>query len=195
VADDDFEDRDREIRRLLRAGQRKQANALVVETYGEKLLRYVRGHAPSGADLGDLEDASWEGIFRGLPRFPEDVPIIALVIGVARHRVADAFGASAHDALPSHLSEVRALFPGGRSGPTSPSAAVQREERIEQVRRALAQLREEDRELLDLRWVQDLKPKAIAHVLGGGVRPNAISQRIVAAGKRFTALWDSESVR
>lgn len=183
---------DREIRRLLDSGARKQAHEALMEEHGAALRRYVRGHAPRGAEVADLEDAAWEGTFQALPRFPRDVPLVALVIGVARHVVADAFGASAHDELPSHLSEVRQLFPGRDSAPATPSAELGRQERIERVRRALMGLRAPDRELLDLRWVQELKPKAIAQVLGGGVKANTISQRLVEAGRRFAALLESE---
>jgi RNA polymerase sigma factor (sigma-70 family) len=186
------DDADDEIRRLLRSGAPRQANGKVVEVYREKLLRYLRGHAPSGADLRDLEGATWEGVFGALPRFPADAPIIALVIGVARHKVANAFGARVHDALPSHLSEVRELFPGRGSAPATPSSELRRQERVERIRRALAQLREQDRELLDLRWVQDLKPQAIAHVLGGGVQSVTVRQRLVAAGKRFLEKLEAE---
>src|SRR4051812_39288702 len=60
MADDDD---DGEIRRLFGSGARKQANAKLVEVHGAALRRYVRGHGPRGAELADLENAAWDGIF------------------------------------------------------------------------------------------------------------------------------------
>lgn len=80
----------------------------------------------------------------------------------------------------------RLLDPG-----SSPSAALQRQERRQRVRTALAALSERDREVLVLRHLEQLPPGEIAAVLG--LSEGAVYTRHLRALRRLRELLGSDS--
>jgi RNA polymerase sigma-70 factor (ECF subfamily) len=75
---------------------------------------------------------------------------------------------------------------------TSPSGNLRREERRRRVARALAQLAEIDREVLVLRYLEDLPFADAAIVLG--ITENAAKVRHFRALERMRKLLDGESL-
>lgn len=71
---------------------------------------------------------------------------------------------------------------------TSPSGAVQRSERAEQLRAALAQMDEMDSEILALRHFEELANHEVAEVLG--IQQKAASIRYVRALRRLKDILD-----
>ncbi len=69
---------------------------------------------------------------------------------------------------------------------TSPSASLLREELRRRVRDALAQMKAEDREVLVLRYVEQLHAHEIAAVVG--ISPDAVNMRHVRALRRLRGL-------
>jgi len=69
---------------------------------------------------------------------------------------------------------------------TSPSAKVMRREVQEEIRIALEQLREDDREILCMRFFDDLPPAEIAALTGQ--TPNAVSAAITRAKRKLRPL-------
>jgi RNA polymerase sigma-70 factor, ECF subfamily len=74
---------------------------------------------------------------------------------------------------------------------TSPSQAVMREERMGQLREALNNMDEIDREVLALRHFEELSNNEVAEVLG--IRKTAASNRYVRALKRLKEVLESFS--
>ena len=119
--------------------------------------------------------------------FRGDAPLRAWILGIARHKTLDAWQRNgACSTLDSQLGDggpLAALL--GIHPPTTPSRALARRRRAAALHAAFEKLRPEDRELLELRFMLDLKPAEIAHVLETPVSANAIAQRIVRATQRL----------
>jgi RNA polymerase sigma factor (sigma-70 family) len=73
----------------------------------------------------------------------------------------------------------------GVKTPSTPTQQLDREARAQAVRAAMQALTPEERDLLTLRFVDDLKPAEIAIVIGGDVAPNTIAQRLVRLCRRL----------
>ena len=74
---------------------------------------------------------------------------------------------------------------------TSPSQAIMRQERIEQVRVALESMDETDREVLVLRHLEELNNNEVAQVLS--LDKSAASKRYIRALKKLKAVIDRET--
>jgi RNA polymerase sigma-70 factor (ECF subfamily) len=77
--------------------------------------------------------------------------------------------------VPDAESSVR-LLSVLCSGQSTPSTAARRNEAADQVSRALLRLSENDREILQLRFFEDLRTSEIAEILS--VKPPSVSARI-----------------
>jgi RNA polymerase sigma-70 factor, ECF subfamily len=158
----------------------------IYRAYRDDVLRFVRGRVGNHA-VDDVCQDIWAAALSGLPAFRGDAPLRAWIFAIARHKTLDAWQRSgACSTLDSQLGDGGPL--AGLLGihpPTTPSRALSRRRRAIAVRAALKRLRPEDRELLDLRFMYDLKPAEIAHILELRIPANTIAQRIVRAMQRL----------
>ena len=159
----------------------------VYRAHRDDVLRFVRGRIRDRTAVDDVCQDIWAAVARGLPAFRGDAPLRAWILGIARHKTLDAWQRNgACSTLDSQLGDggpLAALF--GIHPPTTPSRALARRRRAAALHAAFEKLRPEDRELLELRFMLDLKPAEIAHVLETPVSANAIAQRIVRATQRL----------
>jgi RNA polymerase sigma-70 factor (ECF subfamily) len=147
----------------------------------------------TGRDLGNRDAVDdvcqdvWAAVARGLPAFRGDAPLRAWILAIARHKTFDAWQRSGGwSTLDSQLADggpLANVF--GVHPPTTPSRALSRRRRMAALHAAFERLRPDDRELLELRFMLDLKPAEIVHVLGTPLPANTIAQRIVRATQRL----------
>lgn len=176
------------LRGLLRDGRYGEAVALLHAEYGRDVARYVERRLPSPL-AEDVCQETWAAAQQAIARFRlECHPRVWLRL-LARNKLVDAQRrrrpAETLDSDVAALSEVAGLFVA--RAPTSPTRRLAREDRRRALAAALAPLDPEDREILTLRYVDDLKPAEIALVLGPHVRPNTVSQRLVRLVRRVRA--------
>jgi RNA polymerase sigma-70 factor (ECF subfamily) len=102
-----------------------------------------------------------------------------------RHVVARRRSVSCEEVPPVPLSDASAWELASRLAArgSSPSARLRRDELRSRVRQALARLGENDREVLVLRYLEDLSPREIAAVLG--VTEPAVKMRQLRALQRL----------
>lgn len=159
----------------------------VYRAHRDDVLRFVRGRVGDRAVVDDVCQDIWAAVARGLPAFRGDAPLRAWILAIARHKTLDAWQRrGACSTLDSQLGDggpLACLL--GIHPPTTPSRALSRRRRAAALRAAFEKLRPEDRELLELRFMLDLKPAEIAHVLAPHVAANTIAQRIVRATQRL----------
>lgn len=175
-----------ELRRLVEAGRPDEVLAVLHAAHADEVRRFVRARLGPAADPADVCQEVWAAALQALPSFRFESQPRVWLLSIARYKTLDAWrGRETFDALDSQLE-------GGRIGNvlrtvTSPTREVDRRQRADALHEALRGLEPEQRELLELRYVFDLKPAEIAEVLGapGG---NAISQRIVRAAHRLRLL-------
>src|SRR5262249_37440030 len=147
-------------------------------------------------DPSDVVQESLADAARRLPDYLRDRPLPFLAW--LRRLAADRLGAlhrrhvragrrsvgREQTVLPDHAADARAerLFARG----SAPGDRLRRRERREQLRQALARLKEADREVLVLRHLEQLSAREIAQVLG--LTEGAVHVRHVRALQRLREL-------
>ncbi len=129
---------------------------------------------------------------RPLPFYPWLRQIAADQLGAARRRHLRARRAIDREE-PGGLPEESAVELAGRlvASATGPSRRLQREEQRQRVRAALDRLPDPDREVLVLRYLEDLSTAEAAAVLG--VSEGAVKMRLLRAVQRLHDLVRGES--
>ena len=165
---------------------------MLYEEHGPAVRRFVAARVPAGS-VDDVCQEVWAAVVRGLDGVQLRASPRLWVLGIARNKSHDAWRARAPaETLDSQLAEGGPLaeFLGVRP-PTTPTRDLSRRRRATRIRRALAELSDDEREVLELRFAQGLKPAEIAVVVGASA--NAVSQRIVRASRRLRELLVDEA--
>jgi RNA polymerase sigma factor (sigma-70 family) len=96
------------------------------------------------------------------------------LIGIARHKIAHAIDERSFEALGSDLAER----PMWRATTKSARAKLARALDAEALRRAIAALDGDDRELIQLSFIEGLRPAEIAVAMGSRTDPKTVSKQI-----------------
>jgi RNA polymerase sigma-70 factor (ECF subfamily) len=167
---------DGEIVRLAAAGDGRGAIGRMAEAYRTYLRGYVARRLDHPARIDDVCSQVWTALAAaGLPA-GLSAPR-GWLIGIARHKVADALAERSWTAVDSQLAE-HPLF---RSSVSTPYTKVARKEEAARVLSAMTALDRDDRELVAMRFLDELRPAEIAVALGGALSAGAISKRIERA--------------
>lgn len=185
------EELEHQLRELLRDGHVSQAVELVHRTYEDELRRFVRRRVDHRPSCEDICQEIWGAVGAGIGRFRVDARARTWLLRIAYNKVADFHRARHGQPVMDADSSGRIVRSIVRSGP-GPSTTLRERERAERVRAALEHLSVEDRDLLLMRFAEDLRPREIAEILPGDVKPNTISQRILAATRRLRNILESD---
>ena len=172
----------------------------IIGKYGSRLRRMIGARLdPRLARRVDPSDVVQETLIeavRRLPRYLRDrpLPLYPWLRKVAAERLADLADRHVHAQRRSIQREIWSLGVSDESvvqlarhladSGTSPSRHVVREESRERIRTALQRLADGDREILLMRFVEQLSTKDIAAVLG--ISPEAVGMRRLRALKRLS---------
>jgi RNA polymerase sigma-70 factor (ECF subfamily) len=176
----------REVLALLDHGDVDGALARLHTDYDPVVRRYLAARVRPG-DVDDLVQDVWEAARSALARFRRQASPRTWLLRIARNKLVDharrpgmvvSFDSAtiAGDALASAI---------GLHRPRDPSTLLRARERTRALERALDELTESERELLELRFVVGLRPSEIVELLALAITPNALSQRIVRLARRL----------
>ncbi len=150
------------LRRTSR-GDVRAFRRLYAELY-PPLERYVARRVSDDADRDDLVATCFERMLDRAERFdPDRGTVRAWAFGIARNLVID------HHRGRGRLAPLDPLVLETRAddeAPDGPLQAVLRDEALEQLRAVIAELDRDQRELLSLRFGEELRHAEIATVLG-----------------------------
>ncbi len=164
-----MDDEDRQIAEALRGGDAGTID-LVVDRYAHRLLRYLTQFTRDRALAEDLFQDTWLRVIERGRQYDPRHPFVAWLLTIARHLFIDFVRRTRQVSLEAleepdrgaPTADVRA------SGPSPLDAAVAREERA-RVAGAIAGLPVPYREVLFLRFQEEMSLKDIARVTGVGV--------------------------
>jgi RNA polymerase sigma-70 factor, ECF subfamily len=166
-----------------RAGDRSALEALL-HVVRPLALRYCRSRLGGAAGVGEADDVAQEvclAVLHALPRYREEGrPFLALVYGIAAHKVADAHRSAARRPVPAELAAYGAHAADPDDGPEEQALRRAGEPGL---LRKVAALPERQREVLHLRVVVGLSADETASALGS--TPGAVR---VAQHRALTAL-------
>lgn len=190
-------------------GDREALGALL-EEHRERLLRMVRlrldRRLQARIDASDVVQEVFLEAARRVGDFVRDrpMPFFLWLRFLAEQRIAGLhrfhLGAQARDARREAVVRRRALLESTSvalveriaARGTSPSGGAARGEVLDRVRRALATLDEDDREVLALRHFEQLSGAETARALG--IEPSAASKRYVRALRRLREALEAMGV-
>jgi RNA polymerase sigma-70 factor (ECF subfamily) len=137
------------------------AFGLLYERYLPRVYRYLYARTHDPDDAADLTQTVFVRALAGLPAYqPRGLPFTAWLFRIARNAVTDNLRRRERrpaDRLPAELAD---------EGAGDFTTGFERRETLERVRRALAELDPERRELLAMRFAGGLKAHEIAAVVG-----------------------------
>ncbi|HTJ43849.1 MAG TPA: sigma-70 family RNA polymerase sigma factor [Kofleriaceae bacterium] len=145
--------------------------AELMKTYKRWLAGFVRRRAPAGA-VDDICSKVWEVVAAGVPADLEHPR--GWLAAIAFHKIGHALREKSFAALDSALAEK----PMWKSSMTSARGKLVRAQQVEQLRRAIASLPPDDRELIHLTFTDGLKPAEIVAATGRKVEPKTLSTQI-----------------
>jgi RNA polymerase sigma factor (sigma-70 family) len=176
-----------ELRGFLSSGRVDAALELLHSRYRGDVRRFVRSRRPS-EPADDICQEVWLAAHRALPDFRFDATPLVWLFSIASRKLVDAYRRN-HRRQDDVLFDSRELLLSqcapGLKPPTSAPTRLERKRRISAVEKILESWDMADRELLELRFVADLKPAEIVEILGLDVAPNTVSQRLVRLIQRL----------
>jgi RNA polymerase sigma-70 factor (ECF subfamily) len=162
-------------RAMLERVRAREADAL--EYFFDRHYNRVYGHvAHMVGDAALAEDLTQEAFLRmhrAIDRLDPEREPTAWIFTVASNTVRDHWRSASHRHAPRQQSLDRE--PDVASGEPGAHARMERNETQRTVRRALAELGEDDREVILLRSYEDLDSSTVGEILG--ISPEAVRQR------------------
>ena len=154
----------------------KRAKDGEVEAFGElyerhlqPVFRFIYSRMNNRLDAEDLAEEVFIRVWRSLPNFEDQgVPFIAFLMRVARNALIDFHRRPVHSQPPVYLEENIVSDPQ-----PDPGDLVLDNLEHQELKKTLAQLKEDYRVVLVLRYLSELSPDEIAQVMGrssGAVR-------------------------
>ena len=178
------------LRRLLAAGDAQTACEKAHEWFAADVRRFVHSlrHARS---VDDLCQDIWTVALTALPSFRFQCSVRVWLFTIAKRKVIDAHRRDRSPLQETWDSSAEFL---SRFRLPSPSSQFSRQERAAALQRALGRLSPDQREILELRYMLDLKPREIVAVLAAGTTANVVSQRLVRAARSLRAELQEEAL-
>jgi RNA polymerase sigma factor (sigma-70 family) len=152
-------------------------------TLGPLVLNYLRRLVPS-ADAEDVLQRTFVEVWRSRERYDPSRSLEGWVLGIARKRAIDHLRRRHHDVVP--LDEMRGI--AGDDG----RVMAERYERAALVRSALAQLPEEQKQVLALVYFGENTQSEAAQTLG--IPLGTVKARVFRGLRRLGSLIDKEDL-
>lgn len=162
---------DAEIVRLAAANDSRGAAALMAKTHAAFLRSYVRRRVRNRA-VDEVCAKVWEVVSAKVP--PDLESPRGYLVGIARHKIGHALDEKSFQALDSAVAEQ----PMWHSVSKSARGKLVRAQAIEELRSAIAELDDYDRELVQLSFIEGLRPAEVAVAMGRGTDPKTVSKQV-----------------
>ena len=154
-----------DLKQMIQHAIRGDSGAIshLYERFADKIYRYVSYRVSSTPDAEDITAEVFVSMLNGLPKYRETgAPFEAWLYRIAAARVADFHRRNARRPqveLPETL----------RSDAPAPEAHLEDQQELQTLKTAIAQLGEEHRMVLILRFVERKSHQEVAEIIGKGV--------------------------
>jgi RNA polymerase sigma-70 factor (ECF subfamily) len=167
--------------------------AVLHERYLKDVYHYVLRRVPRPDEAEDITSEVFAAAFAALPRFRGQCPPYLWLLSIARHKIVDwrRRRSARRETLASELGDradeiaeswEQALLRAGEAAGEAPQAALERGEARRVLHTLMAELNEDQREALVLKYGERLTMAEIAVVMGrSAAAVNSLLQRARAA--------------
>lgn len=166
----------------------------LVSRYKDRIVHYICRYVGDRAAAEDLAQECFVRVFRNVASYDPHAKFSTWIYTIATNLAKDEFKRRARhparslDWSSGEGSDTTRDLPGQHGGTTrEPQVIVEKQELRDQIQQALAQLKDEDREILLLREVQQMPYDEIARILE--VPMGTVKSRISRARAAFAELW------
>jgi RNA polymerase sigma-70 factor (ECF subfamily) len=167
---------------ILRAKQDPLAFGPLYDKYSYRIYRYIYRQIHNEALANDITSITFEKAMRGLPGYQwQNKSFCAWLYRIARNEII----------RDSYKKRLLAPFSFLRESPTEKRGLelrIQQHEQYEEIRQALARLSDKDRELISLRFFEDLSVQEVSEVLNISI--TNVYVRLHRALKRLKAAME-----
>jgi len=175
-----------ELVERVQGGNRAALGALY-DRLAERIYRFALLRVGNHADAEDLTQRTFLKMIEALPRYERrGIPFEAWLFRLARNASIDLLrGRRTHEPIDA-ARQLHSSLPG-------PEAAAEQAAELEDARRAMEQLTEDQREVISYRFAAGLTPREIGAIMGkreGTVR--ALQFRALNAMRRYLMVDDAE---
>ena len=153
------------------------------EAYAEAIYRHCFFKVFSKERAQDLMQETFMKTWQYLCEGKKVENIRAFLYRVANNLIIDAARKKKEESLEDLMEAAKAMEPSYEG-----EKAIQSSAMISQMKEVMLTLPDEYREVLTLRYIDDLDPKEIAHILG--ISPNNVSVRLNRATKALKGHFD-----
>lgn len=171
---------------VIRKAQRGDADArsMIYQAYAPMIYRYIAYRVGETQDVEDLTSEVFVRVVQDLPRYKDTgAPFEAWLYRIASARVADFYRKRKRR---SHVSLMETL----KSDSPQPEDRMLEAEEVKQLRQALSRLKEQEQNILIMRFVERLSHDEVAVITGKSV--SAVKSIQHRALIRLTQLLGSE---
>lgn len=180
----DYEPDDEQL--ILRAKQDPLAFGALYDKYSYRIYRYIYRQVSDGTLANDITSTTFEKAMRGLPGYEwQSKSFCAWLYRIARNEII----------RDSYKKRLLAPFSFLRESSTEKRGLelrIQQNEQYEEIRKALTQLSDKDRELISLRFFEELSAEEVSEVLN--ISTTNVYVRLHRALKRLKASMEMPPV-
>ena len=166
----------------------------LVRRYKDRIVHYIYRYVGQRATAEDLAQECFVRVFRNVAQYDPHAKFSTWIYTIATNLAKDEFKRRARhparslDWQSSESSDTTRDLPGARGSTTrEPHIIVEKQELRDQIQDALRKLKDDDREILVLREIQQMPYDEIARILG--VPMGTVKSRISRARAAFTDVW------
>lgn len=158
-------------------------------TLRKRLIKFVAQRVSNPADVEDIVQETLISIYDSLPMFSGKSAFLTWCCGIARHEIADFYRKQKIKQIVfSRLPWLKNLV----SQALGPELALQELETKKRIVKTLKNLSEGYRQVLRLKYIEELSMREIAQKLGVTVK--AVESRLTRARWAFQKLYASEAM-
>jgi len=182
MASADLEQRLRELLEKDRHDQR--AFDLLYAACAEGVKRFIAAAVPRPEQAEDLSQEVWLAVHNALPDYQFKSSPRTWVLSIATHKIGDFRRRVSRQVGPTEDLVLETLVnhfgPARRTGESEVDAG----RKVERLRKVLAELPDDERQLLQDRFVLGLSPAEIVEERAIDALPNTLSQRLVRLSRK-----------
>ena len=156
----------------------------LVNKYQKSLMAFIRKKIGDEDVVEELTQDILMAAYRALPTFSGKSSEFSFICGIAKHKITDYYRKKK---LKTVLFSVNPIIEEIAEDAITPERDVLKNELKDEIKKTMAELREDYEKILRLKYIDNWKSSQIAGLMKISVK--AVESRLIRARKKFRSLW------